>query len=130
MKRVILLLVGFLFIGIPCSHSIEAQSEETSTSSTLDIGENDGVFVDSYDDKKPSNSTEIRTVKLQKISFEITDYKREATPVSMPKPTAQVTKEKSLPKTGSKKASASLIIAGFLLVDVALFVALKKRTGE
>lgn len=50
------------------------------------------------------------------------------------KPTAQVTKAKSLPKTGSEKASVSLIIAGFLLVDVALFVALKKvrmkRTGE
>jgi len=89
MKKVILLLVGIFLVGMCYSYSLEVNGEENTETSMLNVKENDGEFIDSEDSGKPTRASRTvagsRTVKIQKIFFEITDLPKEATPVSMPK---------------------------------------------
>lgn len=89
MKKLLLMLVGIISVGMFYSYSIEVNGEENPELSTLNVEENDGVFVDPTDAENPVKRNRAvagsRTVKIQKILFEITDYTKEATPVSMPK---------------------------------------------
>lgn len=86
---------------------LEEIPEHLTITLTIKEKERETIYTDT---NQPTSETPVVTTKKSLVA----------------KPTTQVAKAKSLPKMGSKKANVSLIIAGFLLVDVALLVAFKK----
>lgn len=87
MKKVLLVVVSLFLVGIGIFNSVEARGEEKATTQSIESKESDGEFIDP-DDKKPRAARAVagsRTVKIEKIYFEITDGTKNVTPVPIPK---------------------------------------------